>query len=119
MRYALVFTYVFPVVLIEIVVSDTSANKFEKLLSSALLVVCAFISFAFTYRDNTAYLNASVSQQQAVLYVNSMITRIRDTDGYRDDLPVAYIGGFLMNDGFVMSDESLQSLPGQIGRAHV
>ena len=105
MRYALVFTYVFPVVLIEIVASDTSANKFEKLLSSALLVVCACVSFTFTYRDNTAYLNASVSQQQAVLYANSMITRIRDTDGYRDELPVAYIGSFI-------NDKALEFLPG-------
>lgn len=41
--------------------------------------------------DNQCYLKAEFQQQQAVSYYTTLITRIRSTPGYRDELPVAFL----------------------------
>ena len=92
MQYALVFTYIFPLVLLENLPKNGTLLKCEKYLGIGFLLLIALVPLSYTYRDNTAYLSASTSQEQAVLYCNSLVTRIKDTDGYSDELPVVYIG---------------------------
>ena len=92
MRYGLVFTYIFPIVLIEIASEKKPERKSRNLLCTVSLFVLLLVPLGFSYKDNSAYLNAATSQKQAVLYYNSLVTRIRDTEGYSDDLPIAYIG---------------------------
>lgn len=98
MRYALVFTYIFPVILIDIVPWDVNIRKVENAFCTASLAIIVLVPLCYTYRDNTAYLSASTTQQQTVLYLNSLVTRIRCTDGYSDELPVAYIGKSINDD---------------------
>lgn len=98
MRYALVFTYIFPVILIDIVPWDVNIRKVENAFCTASLAIIILVPLCYTYRDNTAYLSASTTQQQTVLYLNSLVTRIRCMDGYSDELPVAYIGKSINDD---------------------
>lgn len=100
MCYSLVLTYIFPIVLLETLSKEIADYKPTRLISSISLIVILLVPLFYTYRDNTAYLNAAVSQQQAILYYNSLITRIRSVDGYRDELPVAYTGSMKRDNTF-------------------
>ena len=107
MRMSLCFTYILPAVLCELLYEKRSGIircYAEKLLVGSLIVVLCLVPAVFCYRNNTAYLNAELAEEQAEAYLGSMVTRIRSAEGYSDDLPVAYIG-------FGITDSTLDRLP--------
>ena len=90
-----------------------------------LLIVCFYCRFA-----NIVYLKQEFNQQRAISYFTTMITQIKSTDGYRDELPVVYINPQEMHDSTVqelvfflnvynMPDSGIESiLRGSIIRLH-
>lgn len=107
MRMSLCFTYILPVLYVEILCEKAGRHKgicVDRLLAAVLSIVLAVVPPMYCYRNNTAYLNAELAEEQAEAYLASMVTRIRSTEGYRDELPVAYIG-------FGIKDQSFDRLP--------
>lgn len=107
MRMSLVFTYILPAVFCEMLsehVQEKSRPRldFAVLAISGLLLV--LVPLTYCYRDNTAYLNAELVEEQAEAYYGSMVTRIRSLEGYKDELPVAYVG-------FGVRDSTIAKLP--------
>lgn len=107
MRMSLIFTFVLPAICCEILSEQSQAR--QKLRFDALLLACSIFTLSllpptYCYRDNTAYLNAELVEEQAEAYFSSMINRIRSTSGYRDELPVAYLGSYI-------GDSTLTKLP--------
>lgn len=94
MRMSLIFTFVLPLTYCDIL-SATHKSGQKRQFNSVLLSCCIFVlsllPVTYCYRDNTAYLNAELAEEQAEAYFGSMITRIRSTNGYRDELPLAYV----------------------------
>ena len=105
-RLSLSFTYILPLMLFELLPNKLAEKKGGKLLSAVTLALILVVPLSYTYRNNTAYLHSATSQKQAILYFNSLITRIRDTDGYEDGMPVAYLG-------WGIGDQDFGTLPTQ------
>jgi hypothetical protein len=57
----------------------------------------------FCRLDNKCYLKASYAQMDAISYATTLITEIKSVDGYKSDMPVAFI-----NSGNV-ADSTLQA----------
>lgn len=104
MRMSLVFTYVLPAVYLDIHGKNKINSKMKSIAFSVAMFILALVPFTYSYRDNIAYLNAELVEEQAEAYYGSMVTRIRSTEGYRDELPVAYIGS-------AISDSTMTRLP--------
>ena len=107
MRMSLTFTYILPAVYVELLVQKLDPDvkiSPDKIIVSCTVVLLCLVPVMYCYRDNTAYLNAELAEEQAEAYLGSMVTRIRSTDGYRDELPVAYIG-------FGITDSTFNRLP--------
>ena len=68
-----------------------SAFVLRKAVFAAAAVLVSLSCVMYARFDNQCYLKAEFEQQQAVSYYTTLITRIKSTPGYRDDLPVAYI----------------------------
>ena len=57
------------------------------------IVACSFLSiFYYAYIDNSAYTKIYFLQDQTTAYYTTLITQIKSSEGYKDELPVAYIG---------------------------
>ncbi|MCD7723117.1 MAG: glucosyltransferase domain-containing protein [Clostridiales bacterium] len=56
-------------------------------------VLLIYTSAYYAYTANICYTKAAVQQEQTISYFNRLIERIQSTDGYSQDLPVAYING--------------------------
>lgn len=57
-------------------------------------LLCAFLLFLYSRYDSKLYMIDEFSQQEAISYFNTLITRIQSTDGYKAEYPVCYIGEF-------------------------
>ena len=55
-----------------------------------LIFLCAMV-FVYCRLDNRCYLKAEFAQQQAISYYTTLITQIKSTENYTDELPVAFI----------------------------
>jgi len=54
-----------------------------------LLVLCMCL-WLVRY-SNVSYLKANIVQQRAIAYYTTLITRMQSTEGYSEDMPVAYV----------------------------
>lgn len=107
MRMSLTFCYILPAVYVELLLQKLDPDvkiSPDKIIVSCTVFILCLVPVMYCYRDNTAYLNAELAEEQAEAYLGSMVTRIRSTEGYRDELPVAYIG-------FGISDSTFDRLP--------
>ena len=104
MRFSLVFTFVLPVVFLELIPQPASPKAWKRAVSLVVAAALWLIPVVFCYRNNTAYLNAELAEEEAEAYYASLVTRIRSTEGYRDELPVAYVG-------FIISDQTFTVPP--------
>ena len=91
MVYGYVMYFVFVVWVFEKV-----KNEFHpviKNISAAVLsCVMALIVIVFCRFDNVCYMRLEMTQAQTARFFTSLITRMQDTDGYRKDMKVVYIG---------------------------
>lgn len=72
-----------------------------KVGGTALLLAVNVMLFRY---DNKCYLKAAFTQQRAISYFTTLVTRIKSAEGYRDELPVSFL-----NAGHI-TDASLQEL---------
>ena len=59
-----------------------------------IIVLLMLSSFIMAKHDNTCYMKLEVCQTQAISYFTTLITRIKSVEGYKDELPVAYINAY-------------------------
>ncbi|MBP3604438.1 MAG: glucosyltransferase domain-containing protein [Lachnospiraceae bacterium] len=64
----------------------------KKCIHYAVLISCLGSILFYAYYDNAAYLKANFMQEQTSSYYTTLITQIKSCDGYKDELPVVYIG---------------------------
>ena len=106
MRYSLVFTFVMPAALIDkcsvLAAPPHTHTRARTLLcgalSALLAVVMLLIPSGYVYDNNLGYLNMDLLQRETEAYFTVLTTQIKSTEGYTDELPVAYIGEFQKED---------------------
>ena len=65
--------------------------RFEKAVSSIATVTLAALLLMYCRLDNRCYLKATYAQQEAISYFTTLVSQIKGTDGYRDELPVVFL----------------------------
>ena len=96
MQYALVMVFCIPAIIYDRVVTEGVSEKCSITKSAVLLLIIGMIlvNFTYAYIDNSCYLKATYIQKQADSYYTSLISTIKNTEGYKDEYPVAFIGEF-------------------------
>ena len=72
-----------------------SAGALKKAASAsfvAVVLTSALSSVNYAWQTNGNYMLLHYTDEQTTEYFSSLITRIRSTEGYRDDLPLAIVG---------------------------
>lgn len=85
-------------------------EKFNSIINKINIVfagILFFVIIMYCRFDNICYLKASFSQEEAISYFTTLITRIKSADGYTDELPVVFVNANNIND---KSLENLESL---------
>ncbi len=80
-------------------------NVFEKMLTGASIIVLSYALAFYINYDNQCYLKATFQQEATISWMTTLVTQIKQTEGYSVSLPVAWI-----NAGNV-SDKSLYNYP--------
>jgi len=60
--------------------------------------------------DNKCYLKSEFQQQEAISWYTTLVTRVKSAEGYRDELPVAWVGRMEMEDKTLYSIEELNQI---------
>ncbi len=90
MFLGLIGIFYLPIVLTEH--TDFSKEKLRPLLSATLAAVLLLCSANYAWQSNGNYMSVAYSNRKAENYFNSMFTRIRSTEGFRQELPIVHIG---------------------------
>ncbi len=86
--------------------TELSLPRFRRAGAAAAGVILAVLSILYVRYDNICYLKAGLQQQEAISWYTTLVTRIESTEGFRDELPVAYINRDNMQDrNLYMLDE--------------
>ena len=65
----------------------------RRALSWAAAGVLLLNGFMYARFSNQCYLKAAFQQQEAIAWYTTLAARIRSAEGYRDELPVAFLNG--------------------------
>ncbi len=99
MLLGLIGVYYLPLVLVEHI--SFSKDSVKSLLSAFLAGVILLCSANYAWQSNGNYMSVAYSNRKAENYFNSMFTRIRSTEGFRQELPIVYIGRTIDEDALV------------------
>ncbi len=92
MAYSEVFTFA----LAAFVISRLNTGVVTLCRVAAILILIMDIMFARF--ANICYLKAEIMQSEAISYYTTLVTRIRESEGYTTDTPIEYIGARKKND---------------------
>lgn len=111
MRYSVVFVWILPFYALELLKQDKGRRAFPIL--DGLVRMCVVIAAVnYVYSANIAYTKISFLQEQTTSYYTVMITQIKSCEGYRDEMPVAFIGAGRAEDlTFTVNDKYRVYLP--------
>lgn len=100
---------------------------FLGLVSLLLCLLLVLFPLAWCRYDNALYMDLEMNQQRTISWFNTLITRIKSCEGYRDELPVSYIGpmqkqdltfGLLSDFPYIWPYESAPDLINDSGQIH-
>lgn len=63
-----------------------------RLVSLVLCLLLLLFPLVWCRYDNALYMDLEMNQQRTISWFNTLITRIKSAEGYRDELPITYIG---------------------------
>ena len=66
-------------------------EKISQVVTKGMAIILLVVTAMYCRFDNICYLKAEILQSQAISYYTTLITRIKSTEGYTDDMPVVYI----------------------------
>ena len=81
-----------------------------RLARRAAALLLALASFMYIRYDNQCYMKAAFQQQEAISWNTTLVTRIESAEGFRDELPVAFLNRENMEDQNLYTLEELQFL---------
>lgn len=87
-----------------------SRSSLHLLFSRGTALLLALCSFMYIRYDNQCYMKAAFQQQEAISWNNTLVTRIESAEGFRDELPVAFLHREKMRDQNLVHLEELDFL---------
>lgn len=103
MVYGQVMLFILAIMLFDNDLVEKSIISYLSIVGITLLLL---ICVMFTRFDNQCYLKAEFNQEEAISYFTTLITRIKSTENYDDELPIS----FIFIDGSHIVDKSLYTL---------
>ncbi|MFQ7259106.1 glucosyltransferase domain-containing protein [Intestinibacter bartlettii] len=93
MRYSYVWLIIFPICLLDgMEMTLAERGKFMILLGWGMtLSICAGI-FSYVHLANAEYFSMQLTFEQAKSYYTTVITQIKELDGYEPNMPVSFVG---------------------------
>ena len=82
----------------------------KKLLLFAAAALLALSCVMYVRYDNQCYMKTSFQQQEAISWNTTLVTRIESAEGFRDELPVAFVHREKMEDRNLYILEELEFL---------
>ena len=71
---------------------------FSRMLSLGTGLILALCCVMYIRYDNQCYMKTAFQQQEAISWNTTLVTRIESAEGFRDELPVAYVNRRKMTD---------------------
>lgn len=104
MTFAYSFLIIFPIVLIDYLTGEKIYENPKILICLEYISVCvAGIMIAvYCHFANAEYFSIQLSYEQATSYYTTLITQIKETEGYSDKMPIVFVG-----DNMKIEDETL------------
>ncbi len=93
MEYSMVMFYVFLAIAIDTLWENSRLEQAKQIKVGKILIIGLFAiaSLGFVRTDNISYLKTTLVQEEAIHYFTVLVATIRNTEGYCDEYPVAYI----------------------------
>ena len=85
-------------------------KKHHAVKLAALIFIPAILCSMYVRIDNICYLKAEMVQSQTTRYYSTMITRIQETKGYQNGMPVAYVGFHQKTDSSLPNTDAFSTL---------
>lgn len=98
MQYSLMMSLCIPVIILDKLWFRQKKSAVIQTLTLILTTFLLCVNFVYSYIDNSCYLKATYLQKQADTYYTTLISTIKQTPGYKDEYPVAFIGDFNIDD---------------------
>ncbi len=96
MRYSLVFIFIMPIILLEHIERLEIHKKRARLCKNGicycLLMLIWLLPVTYIYLDNASYMKMDFLTKQTSAWFTELVSEIKSTEGYSDELPVVYIG---------------------------
>lgn len=103
MYYSYAFMMIFPLVLIDRMLKMREDRVTVSLEYAVTLVLCAGV-LTYCHFANAQYLSLYLSYEQSYSFCNTLITQIKSTQGYQDDMPVVLAGEKFVDDSLYHND---------------
>lgn len=108
MEYSMVSFYFVIIFLVEMLCDETNTDlKSVKLLTLATLLMC----LSLIRVDNISYLKTSFVQTEAISYFNTLVTSIKNVEGYRDEYPVLFLNQGNIADTTIKQFDEFNGIP--------
>ncbi len=99
MTLGLIGIFYLPLVLAEH--PDFRREGLRRLFAPVLVAVLLLCSANYAWQSNGNYMSVEYSNRKAENYFASMFTRIRSVEGYKDELPIVYVGQNIQDSAYV------------------
>ncbi len=96
MVYAQVLPFVFLIWAVENVHFEKRLP--QRVITAVAAVIASALLVMYCRVDNKCYLKAIFAQQEAISYLTTLITQIKETEGYKDEYPVAFVNAKHISD---------------------
>ena len=103
MYYSYAFMLIFPLVLIDRTVLGQRNWFTTGLEYSTMLLLCAGI-FSYCHFANAQYLSMALGYEQSHSYCTTLITQMKNMEGYRDDMTVVLAGEDIADDSLYRNE---------------
>lgn len=108
----MVYAQLLPFVLFAWLVEKVKIDNYKIAKGLSVCAIIIFISTNVMYcrYDNKCYLKAAFLQEEAKSYYTTMITQIKSTKGYNDEMPVTFVNSIYNEDKSIYIIDQLKSV---------
>ena len=93
MLYSMSSLYLLPILVIELFERKFENRMKIRTISKWIVSICMIVVIvSYTYSSNGAYMLMDYTESQTENHLSSLIDRIKNVPGYKDELPVVFVG---------------------------
>lgn len=93
MAYGQMMFFVFVLFLADYLLDDEIKLFWRKSCALFIIGIMLLMCVLYIRFDNITYVKAEIGQERCINWCNTLVTKIKCTEGYNDDFPIMYVGG--------------------------